>query len=139
MADELFRGCNFCFLFFLTETAAHACFFAAAWFAARHIWRDDAGKLYHSIAVWGFVLFSASQISGAIWCYLGWSAPFMWSNRHLQTAAVWVLYANYIHLRFIEGWSHRKKAWLLMAGATIVLTFAIWGLLVELTMHRVGG
>ena len=133
-ADSLFTV-----LFFFSEVAAHACFITAAWLAGRHLRRQSDFPSAHRTALWGFVLFSFSQITGAIWCYLGWAVPFMWSNRHMMTAAIWVFFADYLHLRYRSKRSTRTYAFFLMAGAVLVLLVVAWGQISEMKMLRIGG
>lgn len=126
-------------LFFACEIAAHALFVAAAVLAC---WRRGEGaafSLAHRFAVWGFIIFSAAQVSGAAWCYLGWSVPFQWGFRHLYSAAIWCFFANYIHLRFLPWWNDRRKAFYLAAGAALLLAYLIALQFIEAGQVRIGG
>jgi hypothetical protein len=126
-------------LFFFCEIAAHALFIAAAVLACLHRGEGPSFQLAHRFAVWGFVLFSVAQVSGAAWCYLGWSVTFQWSFRHLHSAAIWCFFANYIHLRFLPWWSDRRKAIYLAAGGLLLLTYLIVLQFIEAGQVRIGG
>lgn len=125
-------------LFFFCEILAHALFIAAAALACR---RRGGSALApaHGLAVWGFVLFSIAQVSGAAWCTLGWSVPFQWSFRHLHSAAIWCVYAAYIHLRFLPGWSERRRAAYLGAGALLLAAYLAALQFIEAGQLRIGG
>ncbi len=110
-------------LFFASEVMAHAFFLLGGWFAFLYLNRKDKGDLFHTCLLWGFILYSFSQIIGAIWAYLGWAAPLHWSERHLQSASIWCFYAAYIHLRFLSPWTLKKKAWFAVFGLLLVLAF----------------
>ena len=125
-------------LFFFCEILAHALFITAAVLACRRH-GDPSLDQAHRFAVWGFVLFSVAQVSGAAWCYLGWSVPFQWSFRHLHSAAVWCFYANYIHLRFLPWWSDRRKAVYLAAGALLLVVYLAVLQFIEAGQVRIGG
>ncbi len=126
-------------LFFFCEILAHALFISAAALACL---RRKEGTFFpqaHRFAAWGFVLFSAAQVSGAAWCYLGWSVPFQWGFRHLHSAAIWCFFANYIHLRFLPWWSDRRKAIYLAAGALLLVTYLAVLQFIEAGQVRIGG
>jgi ABC-type transport system involved in cytochrome c biogenesis permease subunit len=129
----------FVHLFFFCEILAHALFIAAAALACQRIRKETFFPQAHRFAVWGFVLFSAAQVSGAIWCYLGWSVPFQWSFRHLHSAAIWCFFANYIHLRFLPWWSDRRRAAYLAAGALLLVAYLVALQFIEAGQLRIGG
>ena len=125
-------------LFFFCEILAHALFIAAAVLACRRRGEPSLAPA-HRLAVWGFVIFSVAQVSGAAWCYLGWSVPFQWSFRHLHSAAIWCVYAAYIHLRFLPGWSERRRAAYLGAGALLLAAYLAALQFIEAGQLRIGG
>ena len=126
-------------LFFFCEILAHALFIAAAVLACLRFREAPFFLKAHRFAVWGFVLFSAAQVSGAAWCYLGWSIPFQWGFRHLHSAAIWCFFANYIHLRFLPWWSNRRKAAYLAAGALLLAAYLVALQFIEAGQVRIGG
>lgn len=111
-------------LFFLSEVMAHTFFLLGGWFAILYLSGKEKGNLFNTCLLWGFVLYSLSQIVGAIWSYLGWAAPLHWSSRHLQSASIWCFYATYIHLRYLSHWTPKKKAWFAVFGFILVLVFS---------------
>lgn len=125
--------------FFLFEVPAHACFFAGGWLALRALMRLEGGNDFHPLLVWGFVFYSLAQFTGAVWCYQGWSVPFSWGARHLNSAAIWFTYAAYLHLRFLKGWDMRRKAWFAVAASLIVLCLSFASYLHEMNFERIGG
>jgi len=126
-------------LFFACEITAHALFVAAAILACLRRGEGTFFPLAHRLAVWGFVLFSAAQVTGAAWCYLGWSVPFQWGFRHLHSAAIWCFFANYIHLRFLPWWNDRRKALYLAAGGLLLVAYLIVLQFIEAGQVRIGG
>jgi len=128
----------FATVFFLTEVLAHACFILGAWLGLRFLLAKSQPQYFHRFVIWGFVSYSAAQIVGAIWCYLGWSAPLNWSPRHLQSASLWCFYAAFLHLRFLPKWPVTRRAWFAVAGAMLVIVFCYSGQLAETGM-KIGG
>jgi ABC-type transport system involved in cytochrome c biogenesis permease subunit len=126
-------------VFFLFEILAHGLFIAAAVLAGRSLRRPESFEPAHRLAVWGFLSYSIAQVTGAIWCYLGWSVPFQWGFRHLHSAVTWLSYVNYLHLRYIPWWTSRRKAWYLVSAALILLAYLIVLLVGESRQLRIGG
>lgn len=97
-------------LFFLTEALSFALLVVAGVLAFACLVSDkNIEESYSRMILWGFMVFTLCQISGAVWAYLGWSYPFSWSTRHLTSASLWCLYAAFIHAHFI-GIHPRLKA-----------------------------
>lgn len=125
--------------FFLTESMAHACFYCGALFAVYSFRKCDNDEILHSFLIWGFVMYSIAQVTGAIWCYYGWGNTFRWGSRHMNSAAIWLFYAAYLHLRYLSGWNSSKKAIFALAGGVIVLILSFANYLHEMTFPRIGG
>ena len=125
-------------IFFITEPLGHACFYLGGWFAALSIVRKRKSVDYHSLLVWGFVIFSVSQVTGAVWAFLGWGSPFRWGARHFQSAVIWSYYAAYIHIRFLKGWSEFRKMAYAAAGMAVVALCTMGAHFKELSYPRIG-
>jgi Cytochrome C assembly protein len=125
-------------LFFGSEVLAHACFVLGAWVAVFYVTQKNGSRIFNDLVIWGFVFYSLSQVSGAIWAYLGWGSPFHWADRHLGSAAIWCYYAAYIHLSFVAKWDLRRRAGVAIAGIVLVLVFTFQYQLSELVL-MIGG
>ncbi len=126
-------------IFFITEPFGHACFYLGGWFAALSIVKKRKTADYHSLLVWGFVFFSISQVTGAVWAFLGWGSPFRWGARHFQSAVIWCYYAAYLHIRFLKGWSDLRKMLYAAAGAAVVALCTFGSHFKEMSFPRIGG
>jgi ABC-type transport system involved in cytochrome c biogenesis permease subunit len=126
-------------IFFLTEVTGQACFYLAGWFAAVGIFTKRVTNNYHSLIVWGFVLYSIAQVTGAVWAYIGWATTFRWGSRHLQSAVIWCYFAAYLHLRFLPRWGAREKSWYAAAGFFVVAFNSLGSHLHEMGFPRIGG
>ncbi len=125
--------------YFLTAFFSHAAFYSGAIFAALLLAGRDRSETFHSFMVWGFVVYSVAQVVGAIWCYLGWGNTFQWGPGHMGSAAIWLIYAAYIHLRYVPGWNARRRAWFAIAAAVVVLAVTTRSSLHEMIFPRIGG
>ncbi len=125
--------------FFTFELFAHACFYCGALYAAALLAGRDSTDTFNDFMVWGFVLYSVAQVTGAVWCFLGWGNTFQWGSRHMGSTALWLIFAAYLHLRFIPGWNGRRRAWYAIAAALIVLAVSNSSYLHENSFPRIGG
>ncbi len=125
--------------FFATEVMAHALFYSGAWFAWRQRKNPAAGASYHSLIIWGFLIYSITQVVGAVWAYEGWGTTFHWGTRHLFSAVLWCYYALYIHLRYLAGWPPARRVLFAAAGGLVVLLVTTVANLHEMGFPRIGG
>ncbi|MDY6970255.1 MAG: cytochrome c biogenesis protein CcsA [Spirochaetota bacterium] len=125
--------------FFFSESMAHALFYCGASYAVSTLIKNSNSNNYHYFIVCGFIIFSVSQIVGAIWCYVGWGNTFRWGMRHMITSGIWLLYAAYLHLRFLPKWDMYRRAWYTIIAAAIVLLLTLPFYLHEMTFPRIGG
>lgn len=124
--------------FFISESLSHALFYMTALFAVSNYWGKAEAPDYHAWMVWGFILYTVAQITGAIWCFLGWGNTFSWGARHLSSAAIWTFYAGCLHLKFIAGWGKKTPACVIF-GAVFVFFVSYGHYLREMGFPRIGG
>jgi hypothetical protein len=125
-------------LFFLSESMAHALFYAAAWMAVLSLAGKAPPNMYYTWLVWGFSLYTVAQMTGALWCFVGWGNTFSWGSRHLSSAAIWTFFAATLHLQFVPKWKP-KSALLAVAGGLLVLYISYGNYPHEMRHLRVGG
>ncbi len=127
------------YLFFITENMGYALFYLGCWYASVNYFKKNKSDSHYPFIVWGFVLFSISQVVGAVWALLGWGSVFRWGSRHLQSAAIWCYFAACLHLRFLPLWDKRKKLLFTAAGIIIVVVSSFGSYLHEMGFPRIGG
>ena len=125
-------------LFFGSEVFAHACFILGSWFAIFYMRKKGEYRIFHDLVIWGFVFYSVSQITGALWAYLGWGSPFHWSDRHLGSAALWCYYAAYLHLSFVARWDLKRRVWVAIPGLFFIVGFS-WDYQIMEMRQIIGG
>jgi len=112
-------------LFFLTEAISMAFFSAGIFMAlAELIVCCDTGRAIRQCILWGFVVFTLSQVLGAVWAFIGWSYPFSWSARHLASASTWCLYAAILHAPYMR--LSRRLYALLVAMGLLPISFIVF-------------
>ena len=110
--------------FFFIESMAYVVFFLACWYALLFVRGNQEAGFFHGYIILAFVLFSLSQVVGAVWSYLGWAVPFhLSSDRHYISAAFWLFLALYLHLRRLSGWTAKRRALLVCLSFLPVFYF----------------
>ncbi len=94
---------------------------------------------YKSIAI-GFPLFSiGGLIMGAIWANSAWGTYWSWDPKEVWSLITWLIYAGYLHARFVAGWRGKKVAVLALIGF-IGVVFTYLGVNLFLSgLHAYGG
>ncbi|MCX7043893.1 MAG: c-type cytochrome biogenesis protein CcsB [Candidatus Sumerlaeota bacterium] len=75
---------------------------------------------YKIIAV-GFPLLTLGIILGAVWASTAWGRPWGFDPKETWSAVTWLVYAIYLHIRFIGGWKGRGAAIVALIGFLCVL------------------
>lgn len=114
-------------LFFVFEGLSHGCFILSGWLAIQFLRHRIHEPLFNRYAIWGFIFYSITQLTGCVWTYLGWGGLFHWGTRHMHSAALWCCYCSYLHMAFVKGFDQRKKARFALIAATlaVVLFYAL--------------
>ena len=103
---------------------AYVVFFLACWYALLYARGNEEAAVFHNYIILAFVLFSLSQVVGAVWSYIGWAVPFhLSSDRHYISAAFWLFLALYLHLKLLSGWTARRRALLIALSFLPVFYF----------------
>lgn len=75
---------------------------------------------YKMIGV-GFPLLTLGIIFGAVWAETAWGRPWGFDPKETWSAITWLVYAIYLHARYMAGWRGRKAAILSLLGFACVL------------------
>ena len=76
--------------------------------------------IYRSI-LFGFPLLTLGVASGAVWANEAWGAYWSWDPKETWALVTWMIYALYLHLRLMKGWSDKKLAWVALVGFLFVI------------------
>jgi len=75
---------------------------------------------YKIIAV-GFPLLTLGIVLGAVWAATAWGRPWGFDPKETWSAITWLVYAVYLHVRFLRGWKGRRAAIMAILGFLCVL------------------
>ncbi len=87
----------------------------------------------------GFVLWTFTVMSGAMWAEHAWGRFWGWDPKEVWSFVIWILYAAYLHARTTQGWAGRRAAVLAIWGlVAIILNFTVVNLYVQ-GLHSYSG
>jgi cytochrome c-type biogenesis protein CcsB len=87
----------------------------------------------------GFVLWTFTVMSGAMWAEHAWGRFWGWDPKEVWSFVIWIIYAAYLHSRTTQGWAGRRAAVLAISGfVAIVLNFTVVNLYVQ-GLHSYSG
>ncbi|MFC0040491.1 c-type cytochrome biogenesis protein CcsB [Actinomadura rayongensis] len=85
---------------------------------------EDLDRLALRVTMFGFPVWTAAIIMGAIWADDAWGSYWSWDPKEVWSFVTWIVYAAYLHARATAGWKGRKAAVLsLIAFAALLFNF----------------
>ena len=69
----------------------------------------------------GFLFLSIGIITGAVWANSAWGTYWSWDPKETWSLITWIVYAAYLHCRFMRGWRGKPAAWIAIVGFLSVL------------------
>lgn len=69
----------------------------------------------------GFLLLTVGIITGAVWANSAWGTYWSWDPKETWSLITWIIYAGYLHCRYMRGWKGKRTAWLSIVGFACVL------------------
>src|SRR5690606_5088252 len=75
---------------------------------------------YRIIAI-GFPLLTLGIVLGAVWAATAWGRPWGFDPKETWSAITWLIYAVYLHMRYMAGWGGRSSAIISIIGFLAVL------------------
>lgn len=78
---------------------------------------------YRSVTV-GFPMLSAGILTGAVWASYAWGSYWSWDPKESWSLITWIVYAVFLHARYVKGWNGRRVAVLSIIGfASVIFTY----------------
>jgi len=85
---------------------------------------EDLDGLNYRLIVFGFPVLTVGILMGGIWAYGAWGRFWGWDPKETWSLITALVYAAYLHMRFIAGWRGRKAVYMSMFGfACVIFTF----------------
>ncbi len=78
-------------------------------------------ELTYQMVVFGFLFLTIGIITGAVWANSAWGKYWSWDPKETWSLITWFVYAIFMHLRLMKGWSGKNLAWISIIGFIAVL------------------
>jgi ABC-type transport system involved in cytochrome c biogenesis permease subunit len=69
----------------------------------------------------GFLLWGIMIVTGAMWANESWGRYWSWDPIETWSLVVWLIYAVYLHLRYMRKWRGERLAWFAIVAMPIAL------------------
>lgn len=69
----------------------------------------------------GYLFLTLGIVTGSVWANTAWGTYWSWDPKETWSLITWLVYAAFLHGRFVRGWSPRRAAWLAILGFLSVL------------------
>lgn len=78
---------------------------------------------YRSVVV-GFPMLSAGILTGAVWAHYAWGSYWSWDPKETWSLITWIIYALFLHARFVKGWKGKRIAFISIIGfLSVIFTY----------------
>jgi len=72
----------------------------------------------------GFLFLTLGILTGAVWANSAWGTYWSWDPKETWSQITWLIYAVFLHCRFVRGWRGRRAAWISIIGfASVLFTY----------------
>ncbi len=78
-------------------------------------------ELTYQMVVFGFLFLTIGIITGAVWANSAWGKYWTWDPKETWSLITWLIYAIFMHLRIMRGWSGKSLAYISIIGFLAVL------------------
>jgi len=83
--------------------------------------QEVVADLMVRFALAGFLLWGIMIVTGAIWANESWGRYWSWDPIETWSLVVWIIYAIFLHVRYMLRWGGRKLAWFAIVAMPIAL------------------
>jgi ABC-type transport system involved in cytochrome c biogenesis permease subunit len=90
-------------------------------FPKKHFSHEQLDQVIYKSILFGFPLLTLGVASGAVWANEAWGQYWSWDPKETWALVTWMIYALYLHLRLMKGWSEKKLAWVALVGFSFVI------------------
>ena len=90
-------------------------------FPKKHFSHEQLDRVIYKAILFGFPLLTLGVASGAVWANEAWGQYWSWDPKETWALVTWMIYALYLHLRLLKGWSGKKLAWVALVGFLFVI------------------
>ncbi len=74
----------------------------------------------------GFLFLTLGIITGAVWANAAWGTYWSWDPKETWSLVTWLIYAVFLHCRYMRGWAGKRAVWISTVGFT-AMVFTYFG------------
>ncbi len=78
-------------------------------------------EVNYKVITIAFPLLTLMIATGAFWANRTWGSYWSWDPKEVGALITWLVYAAYLHMRIVRGWSGRRAAYFAIIGFVFVL------------------
>ena len=83
--------------------------------------QETLDEINYKAVLIGFPLLTLGIVTGAAWAHYAWGSYWSWDPKETWSLITWLIYAAFLHARFVRGWKGKKAAVLSIIGFAAVL------------------
>jgi cytochrome c-type biogenesis protein CcsB len=83
--------------------------------------RNSIDTIVAKTIAFGFLFLTLGIVTGSVWANSAWGSYWSWDPKETWSLITWLIYAVYLHCRFMRGWRGRRAAWVAILGFLSVL------------------
>ena len=86
--------------------------------------QETLERLIAKTISFGFLFLTMGIITGSVWANSAWGTYWSWDPKETWSLITWLIYAGYLHCRYMRGWRGRVTAWISLFGfASVLFTY----------------
>ncbi|HOJ52094.1 MAG TPA: c-type cytochrome biogenesis protein CcsB [Syntrophales bacterium] len=86
--------------------------------------REIIDELLYQTVTLGFVFLTLGIFTGSVWAHYAWGSYWSWDPKETWSLITWLIYALFLHGRFVRNWRGKRSAYLAIAGfAAVIFTY----------------
>lgn len=83
--------------------------------------RDVMEAVMAQTISFGFLFLTVGIITGSVWANSAWGTYWSWDPKETWSLITWLIYAAFLHCRYMRGWRDKRAAWVSIIGFISVL------------------
>ncbi|HOV89255.1 MAG TPA: c-type cytochrome biogenesis protein CcsB [Syntrophorhabdaceae bacterium] len=115
-----------CFISYATFVVSFICgalyFISSSWTLIPD--KETLEEINYKSVMVGFPMLTAGILTGAVWAHYAWGSYWSWDPKETWSLITWIIYALFLHARFVKGWGGKKIAIISILGFfSVIFTY----------------
>ncbi len=85
---------------------------------------ESVERIVYNVGGVGFPFMTLAIATGSIWAQQAFGSYWSWDPKQTMSLVTWLIFAAFLHFRYVNGWRGKRAAWFVVVGfASVVFTF----------------